>query len=169
MAPLVFVGFMGCGKSRVGRCVAERLQRDFVDLDDSIEDRAGRTIPEIFTEQGEHVFRHLETEALAAHLGADHPVIATGGGAWLSERNRALSRAAGAVSVFLEVPWEVLLERLSRHPEKRPLFTDPASARRLYRERLPVYRTADLLVQTDGRESADQVALRVIGRVREEA
>jgi shikimate kinase len=170
VAPLVFIGFMGCGKSRVGHRVAEILGRDFVDLDAVIERHAGRSIPEIFAEQGEPVFRALETEVLAARLSeAPDGVLATGGGAWMEARNRARCRDAGAVSVYLDVPWEILLERIERQPERRPLYAGADATRRLYEHRVPTDRLADLIIATSGREPVDTVAHRVVRALSEAA
>ena len=140
---VVLVGFMGCGKTVVGSLLAQRLDWPLVDLDARIEASAGRSIPEIFAHQGEAVFRDLEHDELRRALEPQRQVIATGGGAFIAERNRALLEGR-ATSFWLDPGFDTLLARLT--PEERahrPLFRDPAAARALYRERAPIYALAD--------------------------
>src|SRR5215203_1657992 len=122
---LVLVGLPGSGKSAVGRRVASRHGATFIDLDDQIEKAQGRTIPEIFAQDGEAAFRRLERAAVGA-LGPADPgsglrrVISPGGGAVVDPRNRwALYR--GRLAVWLDVRTEVLAQRLRRSPNVRPL------------------------------------------------
>jgi shikimate kinase / 3-dehydroquinate synthase len=143
---VVLVGLPGSGKSAVGRRLAHRHDASFIDLDDSIEKGAGRTIPEIFAQDGEAAFRAMERAAVAG-LGAADPepgirrVIATGGGAVVDPRNRwALYR--GRLPIWLDGRPEVLAQRLRRSPNVRPLVTgrDPIGAiRSLARERERFY------------------------------
>jgi shikimate kinase len=100
---LVLVGLMGSGKSTVGRQLAERLGRSFIDTDAVVADRAGRTIAEIFQTDGEAAFRHMESQIIAEVTSAGGAVIATGGGAVLSAENRALMRQDSLV-VWLQAP-----------------------------------------------------------------
>ena len=109
------VGFMGAGKTSVGRALARRLQWQFVDLDQRIETQTGLAVAEIFAGSGEEAFRRLETatlRALLAELRDGSPaVVALGGGAPLREENAALLAACGAPQVFLDAPFEVVRER----------------------------------------------------------
>ena len=149
---VVLVGLPGSGKSAVGRRLAHRHDARFVDLDDSIEKAAGRSIPQIFAERGEAAFRALERQAVA-ELGPADPdpairtVVATGGGAVVDPRNRwALYR--GRLPVWLDVRPEVLAQRLRRSPNVRPLITgrDPMGAiRDLARDRERFYSAAHRL------------------------
>jgi 3-dehydroquinate synthetase/shikimate kinase len=149
---VVLVGLPGSGKSAVGRRLAHRHDARFVDLDDTIEKAAGRSIAEIFAERGEDGFRALERQAVA-ELGPADPaptirtVIATGGGAVIDPRNRwALYR--GRLPVWLDVRPEVLAQRLRRSPNVRPLFAgrDPMGAiRDLTRDRERFYSAAHRL------------------------
>ena len=148
---LCMVGFMGCGKSTVGRLLAERLGWAFVDLDAEIERRAGRPIPEIFEGDGEPRFRELEQEALdeQRHL-AQHGrarVVALGGGAFAHPRTRE-QLELGGVSIWLDCPVERLWPRVEGLSH-RPLARDHAQFVHLYRERLEHYRMADFTVSTD--------------------
>jgi len=156
---LFLVGFMGSGKSTVGRLLAGRLGWTFEDVDDEIERLQGRTINQIFAEQGEAHFRALERERLEdiAARAADAPaVVALGGGTVAQPANLDLLRAAGGVTVWLECPLEELRRRC-RGMNNRPLFRDPASFEQLYRRRLPYYQQADFRVDADRRDPNDVV------------
>jgi len=117
---IVLIGFMGSGKSSIGRLVAGRLGFQFVDTDALIVERAGREIAEIFASEGEERFRDLETAAIESLAHRERCVIATGGGVVLRERNRGLLRELGFV-VLLMASEDVIFERVSRNT-KRPLL-----------------------------------------------
>lgn len=142
---LYLIGMPGSGKSRVGREVAARLSAPFVDLDKVIEEEAGRSINEIFADQGEAVFRELEKTALSRASSRARAVIACGGGAVLDPENRAVMKATGLV-VWLDVPLEMLARRVSPGG-RRPLIQDGDDLERLMGEREPIYReAADVVV-----------------------
>jgi shikimate kinase/3-dehydroquinate synthase len=131
---------MGAGKSTVGLEVADRLGREFVDLDREIERAAGRSVPQIFGERGETAFRVLETEAVRSSLRKGRPaVVALGGGAVTSEATRTLLRER-AVTVHLEVDVEEAWSRAGGGD--RPLAEDESRFRALFAERDPLYREA---------------------------
>jgi shikimate kinase len=157
---VVLVGLMGSGKTTVGRALAERLQRPLLDTDELVEQRAGRTIREIFTSDGEEVFRKLEAEVLAEVLATIEPVVvATGGGVVVRAENRAALDAADARVVWLCAEPSTLLDRV-RHAGNRPLLDhDPeATLQRMADERAPLYReVADLIVRVDGRSTYEVV------------
>ena len=117
---IVLVGFMGSGKSAVGRLVAKRLRFQFVDTDQLIIKRAGMPIAGIFAEHGEEYFRDLETVALESLGQSRRCVIATGGGVVVKERNRAIMKELGFV-VWLTASEDVIFDRVSRN-DKRPLL-----------------------------------------------
>lgn len=148
---LVLVGPMGAGKSSIGRRLASRFGLDFVDADAEIEARTGARIPMIFECEGEAGFRAREAAALADLLQRDGIVLATGGGAVLDPRNRALMRQRGFV-VHLQVSLERQLERLARD-RSRPLIAGDDRRQvleRLAAERAPLYaEVADLDFDTD--------------------
>lgn len=140
---LVLVGPMGSGKSTLGRALAARLRRPFVDVDARIVADAGRSIAALFDDEGETGFRARETRVLAAALGEPAAVIATGGGAVLAEANRAAMRAAGVV-IYLQVDAATQLARL-QYDQGRPLLQAPDRAQRLAQlqaQREPLYRAA---------------------------
>ena len=151
---MAIVGYMGSGKTTVGRLLANRTNRDFVDLDHEISRAAGRTIPEIFAEGGEERFRDLEHAALVSAL--DHPdpaVISCGGGAVTRPENRAA--LLQTPTVFLSEDVDALFERT--RGDDRPLRCGSREDfSRRYAERLPLYReVADVEVHADGRGAAD--------------
>jgi shikimate kinase len=155
---VLIIGFMGSGKSTVGRVVADRLGLPFVDLDREIEQRDGRPIPEIFARGGEVAFREVES-AIVSELGSLEPsVIACGGGAVLSAPNRETLMRAGTV-VYLRVSAEEALARIG-HTDDRPLLAGagPDAAAALLRSREAFYdETADFVVETSSR-TPEQVA-----------
>jgi len=163
MRHVFLIGFMGAGKSTVARIVAARLDRPCVDLDDRIEVAAGRSIHEIFAEQGEPAFRELESAALATLASEPPSVVACGGGVVLSDENRALLGRMGFV-VYLHVSAGETLARIG-NDETRPLLSGPGgalAATSLLEARESLYAAvADATVETVGR-SAEQVATDVL-------
>lgn len=112
---------MGCGKTSVGRRLAELLGWTFIDLDEEIEKRIGQTIREVFAQRGEAHFRAIEREELSRVSRFEKAVIALGGGAFCSAENRKITESTG-VSIWLDVRMEVLFPRCVGNPA-RPLFT----------------------------------------------
>ena len=157
---------MGSGKSTVGRLLAERLKRPFIDIDERVEKRAGCSVAELFARAGEEAFRRLEAEALAEALAEKAAVIATGGGALLDEDSREQARRRGAVAVLLVDPAQVL-QRVGREgAADRPLLDrDPERLRRRLADRAAKYaRAAHIAVDTT-RLTPVQVADRVIAKL----
>jgi shikimate kinase len=148
---VVLVGMMGSGKSTVGRRVAERLGRPFRDSDDDIEAQTGRTVRQIWEEEGEPAFRKLEAQALRDALASPEPsVIAAAGGTVLDPANRDAMKDAGTV-VWLRGRPETLAQRVGRKDHRPLLAGDPeAVLRRLAEERMPLYGVlADVVVDID--------------------
>lgn len=145
--PLVLVGMMGAGKTTVGRRLATRLGRRFLDSDEEIEKAAQMTIPEIFAQRGEPEFRAGETRVISRLLKETDIVLATGGGAFVNLDTRALVKS-DAVSVWLKADLDVLFERVSRR-SNRPLLktADPrGTLEKLIHDRYPIYAEADVTV-----------------------
>lgn len=149
MSNLVLIGFMGTGKTTVGKKVAKELGMEFVDTDKEIEKITGLTVSEIFAKDGEVRFRSEERAAVRRLTQGDNRVIATGGGVVLNPENMALLRAHGVVISLVATP-EVIYERV-RRKKTRPLLTSSdllASIEKLLEERADLYREADAAVDT---------------------
>ncbi|HEY0212773.1 MAG TPA: shikimate kinase [Paenirhodobacter sp.] len=168
--PIVLVGMMGAGKTSVGTALARMLQVPFLDSDDEIVRAAQMPIAEIFARDGEPFFRARESEVLARLLGDQPTVISTGGGAFLSEANRALIARQG-VSVWLRADLELLWQRV-RHKTTRPLLrtADPkGTLEGLLMARAPVYAQAQVAVEAEPELSIERMAQKVISALKAEA
>jgi len=154
-ARVILVGFMGAGKSAVGRRLARRLKYRFVDLDTRIEKRAGKRIAELFREQGEPAFRALEQEEAAAATEMENVVVAAGGGAFAAPATRALLQKR-ALTVWLQCDLETILARV-RLDGSRPLAGNREIMRALLAEREPSYRQADVTVDASRRKPREVV------------
>lgn len=164
---IFFIGFMGSGKTTVGTEVARRLGLEFVDLDQEIERRAGRSIADIFARQGETEFRRLEEEELGGLSEREGVVVATGGGCFASPTNRSRIRELGGISVWLDVPMSGILDRMSEASrQRRPLLRDLERAQRLYESRRPSYSEADHRIVLEGDEEPTEVVDRVVDLLR---
>ncbi|WP_420415652.1 shikimate kinase [Roseibium sp.] len=144
---IVLVGIMGCGKSTVGKRLASRLGLEFVDADSEIERAANMTVSEIFAEHGEPYFRSGEERVIARLLQEGPQVLATGGGAFMSETTRDEINANG-LSIWLKVDFETVMARVRRR-STRPLLRNPdpeGTMRKLMADREPVYAKAKLTV-----------------------
>ena len=149
------VGFMGAGKTSVGRALSRRLGWDFEDLDDRIQAREQRTIEEIFERSGEAYFRRAEHEALReliVGLSSSPRVIALGGGAYAQARNARLLTEQGLLTIFLDAPIEELFRRCQQEPVERPLRRDLQQFRELNEQRRPSYLKAALRIETSGKD-----------------
>ncbi|MEO8192141.1 MAG: thiamine phosphate synthase [Acidobacteriota bacterium] len=154
------VGFMGSGKTVIGRRVAERLAVPFVDLDEEIERTSGLTVRALFESAGEAAFRERESIFLEATRSLPDAVVATGGGCYVQDRNRRAIASLGR-AVFLDVPTPVLLSRLEGKTD-RPLFAGPEQAALLAAARAPFYRIGTVPVALSDQtieEAADRILL----------
>ena len=173
---LVLTGFMGAGKTTVGRLLADRLAWDFLDLDAYIESRTGLTVPSIFTTHGEAHFRQLESAALASALGRSSLVLALGGGAPEVLTNRLLlEQTPQTATIFLDAPFATLFDRCMMQAlnpaasgiapneaasQLRPLLADSAAAEARFLLRQPIYRRlAQLTLDTAGLSPEQTVAV----------
>ena len=161
---VVLCGPMGSGKSSVGRALARRWHLTFRDIDDDVETTTGRTVADVFADDGEDRFRQLEREAVARALEIHDGILALGGGAVLDQTTRsALGRyaAGGGIIVFLDVSEPVAVQRVSRGTTVRPLLSDPERWKQVADARRPVYeQVATLQVVTDDR-TPDEVAAEI--------
>ncbi|MGE4287310.1 MAG: shikimate kinase [Salinivirgaceae bacterium] len=148
---IYLLGYMGCGKSTIGKKLAKTLGFPFIDLDEQIEQQAGKTIVAIFEEDGEAVFRKIEQQALHQTFELENAVIATGGGAACYADNMDQMRVNG-VTVYIELPAKALANRLKNAAEKRPLLKNKNEAEQLafieeaLLVREPYYRRACVIV-----------------------
>jgi len=163
IANLALVGFMGTGKTSVGRLVAEQLNFEFLDTDELIQAKTGRTIADIFSHDGEAAFREMERQVVIDLASRHKVVISTGGGLPTNQENLAKLKSYALVVCLWSSP-ERIWERV-RHQSHRPLLhdSDPQQKiRDLLRVRDPFYKQADVLMNTDIRnlkEVAQQVVL----------
>jgi shikimate kinase len=163
--PIVLVGMMGAGKTTVGRRLAARLGRHFVDSDEEVEKAAGMSIEDIFKAHGEADFRAGEVRVIARLLKDDNIVLGTGGGAFINPDTRALVKQA-AISVWIKADFELLFQRVSRR-SNRPLLktANPRETlQKLIDARYPTYAEADVTVVSRD-VPQDQVASEVIDAV----
>ncbi len=165
---IFLVGFMGAGKTSVGRALARYLNWAFEDLDERIERLEHRTVPEIFRDSGESEFRRAEHAAVRSVLGELEggavKVVALGGGAFVQENNAALLRGAGVPTVFLDARVEELWQRCSKQAEEagteRPLLGSINQFRELYETRRKHYMQASHKIPTEGR-SFEEIAAEI--------
>jgi shikimate kinase / 3-dehydroquinate synthase len=167
---LYFTGFMASGKSRIGRLIAERLQRDFIDTDQMISEKAGKTVSEIFAELGESAFRKMEVEVVEELSTRKNLVVALGGGALTQAQIPPLLRKSGMLVRLWATP-EVLSERIGRR-NTRPLLAGLSPEDRLAKitamleEREKYYQLADFSVESSNQYPEDHVAERVMAALR---
>ena len=162
---LIFlVGFMGAGKTTVGQALAEGLGCEFIDLDDVIARKAGKSVQQIFLELGEPEFRRLETEAIRSCRNLVRSVVALGGGAYVSELNRDLLREVGK-TVWLDCPLEVCLGRI-RGDQSRPLLGDEQAMKTLMDNRRDSYSKADYAIDS-AKRTPEELAKEILQLLRE--
>jgi shikimate kinase len=164
----IFVtGFMGVGKSTVGRCLAAALELPFVDLDEEIEGHTGEPIAGTFDQRGEAAFRQLEAEVLAAIVRRPPAVIATGGGTVTNEANRVLMDAHG-VSVWIDLPFASIARRLvGEEQAERPLFQHRSQAQALFQARLSAYHACNFRIAVKAADGPEEIAARIQQQLQE--
>lgn len=160
---IYLIGFMGAGKTTVGRRLAKKLGWKFIDLDREIERTEGRTIADLFRENGEPHFRMLEHQRLQEVSTSEKAVIALGGGTFADPANRDLAQNTG-LTIWLKVSFAQVAERV-KIDGTRPKFGNKEQAERLYQMREPYYAMAKLHVLTDS-QSPEAVANEILGVIR---
>lgn len=161
---------MGAGKTSVGTELARLLDRRFVDLDSWIAERQQRAPGEIIKQDGEAVFRLVETRALDKVLQEGQSsaiVLAVGGGAWTLAENRELIAQHEAFTVWLDAPFELCWQRIELDEDTRPLAPSREIAEALYDARRPIYALADARIAVSGNDDAEAVAQKVTDAMRE--
>lgn len=157
---IYLVGFMGSGKTTIGRELAARIDAPFFDLDELIEAAEGMTIRELFAQRGEPYFRKRERDLLRSTKNLDAAVIATGGGTYTFDENIQFIQSEG-LSVFLSAPYALLRSRI-RRKEDRPMFRDDISTHELYANRIRYYRMSDITIDVREEETPVEIVERLV-------
>lgn len=158
---IYLVGFMGAGKTTVGRELAARIDAPFFDLDELVETSEKTSIKDIFAQHGEPYFRKRERDLLRSTKNLDAAVIATGGGTFTFDENIQFIQSEG-MSVYLAAPYALLRSRMGAKAGERPLFTDDLSTHELYAGRIRYYRMADLTIEMREEETPVEIVERLV-------
>lgn len=163
MRNIILIGFMGSGKSTIGKILAQKLELQWMDMDIEIEKKANKTIKEIFNQDGEDYFRSLETEQLRSLKDKENNVLSTGGGVVLKEENRKILKEIGTV-VFLHADSNQIIQNL-KGSDNRPLLQGNNPEEKIIRlldQRESTYlNAADIIIQTTGK-SIDNIVEEII-------
>jgi shikimate kinase len=158
---IYLVGFMGAGKTTVGRELASRVEAPFFDLDELIESAEKISIKDIFAQHGEPYFRKRERDLLRSTKYVESAVIATGGGTFTFDENIQFIQSEG-LSVYLSAPYSLLRARIGDKAAERPLFRDDNAAHELLAQRVKYYRTADVTIDVREEETPSEIVERLI-------
>ncbi len=158
---IYLVGFMGSGKTTIGRELAARIDAPFFDLDELIEAAESSSIKEIFARRGEPYFRKRERDVLRSTKHLDGAVIATGGGTFTFDENVHFIQSEG-LSVYLSAPYALLRARIGEKAADRPLFTDDLATHELYANRTRYYRMSDLAIDVREDETPAEIVERLM-------
>ena len=158
---IYLIGFMGAGKTTVGRELAGRIGAPFFDLDELIESAEKSSIKDIFAQHGEPYFRKRERDILRSTRHLEHAVIATGGCTFTFDENIQFIQSEG-LSVYLSVTYALLRNRIGDKAGDRPLFRDDVAAHELYANRVRFYRMADLTLEVREEETPAEVVERLM-------
>jgi shikimate kinase len=158
---IYLIGFMGAGKTTVGRELASRIDAPFFDLDELIEAAEKTTIKELFASRGEPYFRKRERDILRATRNLDLAVIATGGGTFTFDENIQFIQSEG-LSVYLSAPYALLRARIGDKAAERPMFRDDLSAHELFANRIRYYRMSDVTIEIREEETPAEIVERLM-------
>jgi shikimate kinase len=158
---IYLVGFMGSGKTTVGRELAARIDAPFFDLDELVESAERLSIKEIFAQHGEPYFRKRERDVLRSTKHLEGAVIATGGGTFTFDENVQFIQAEG-LSVYLSASYALLRARIGDKAADRPLFSDDLATHELYANRIRYYRMADLAIDVREKETPSEIVERLM-------
>ena len=155
------VGFMGAGKTTIGRSLADRLECPFFDLDDLVTAAEKMSVKDIFAQHGEPYFRKRERDLLRSTRYLDRGVIATGGGTFTFDENIQFIQSEG-LSVYLSAPYALLRSRIGEKAAERPLFRDDIATHELFNNRIRYYRMADVTIEVRDDETPKQIVERLL-------
>lgn len=164
MKNIYLVGFMGSGKSTVGKILAEKLNMNFIDIDKLIEEKEGMKIKDIFEQKGESYFRELERKQIEAIVNQEGLVVSTGGGLGANLDNMNLMKKNGDV-IWLDVSLNTVLDRL-KNDQDRPLLKQPIEKiKQLFEERKNVYRLANIRINAD-KKTPSQIVEEILTKIK---
>jgi shikimate kinase len=158
---IYIVGFMGAGKTTIGRELAQRLEAPFFDLDDLVEASEKMSIKDIFAQHGEPYFRKRERDLLRSTRYLDRAVIATGGGTFSFDENIQFIQSEG-LSVYLSAPYALLRGRIGDKAAERPLFRDDVATHDLFNSRIRYYRMSDVTIEVREDDTPKQIVERLL-------
>jgi shikimate kinase len=158
---IYLVGFMGAGKTTVGRELAARIDAPFFDLDELVEAAEKMSIKDMFANHGEPYFRKRERDILRSTRNLERAVIATGGGTYTFDDNIQFIQSEG-LSVYLAAPYSLLRARIGDKAAERPLFRDDVATHELYCSRIRYYRTCDLTIEMRDDETPAEIVERLL-------
>ena len=158
---IYLIGFMGAGKTTVGRELGRRIGAPFFDLDDLVESAEKMSIKDIFAQHGEPYFRKRERDILRSTHYLEEAVIATGGGTFTFEENIQFIQSEG-VSVYLSAPYSLLRGRIGEKAAERPMFRDDVAAHELYNTRLRFYKMSDIVLDIRDDETPMEIVERIV-------
>jgi shikimate kinase len=158
---IYLVGFMGSGKTTVGRELAARVDAPFFDLDELVASAEQLGIKDLFAQRGEAYFRKRERDVLRSTKHLDAAVIATGGGTFTFDENIQFIQSEG-LSVYLSAPYALLRARVGEKAADRPLFTDDLATHELYANRIRYYRMADITIEVREEETPTEIVERMV-------
>jgi len=160
---IILCGFMGCGKSTIGKAISKKIKYEFIDSDEFIEKHEKMTIPEIFEKFGEDYFRNKETDSISKISKLDHCVVSLGGGAVLNKENAKVLKTSGKL-FFLNISAQEVYNRLKNDTSRPLLQTDDklTAISSLLSKRLPIYNeVADVIIDVDGK-TVDEISEEIL-------
>jgi len=164
MKNIYLVGFMGSGKSTVGKILAEKLNMNFIDIDKLIEEKEGMKIKDIFEQKGESYFRELERKQIEAIVNQEGVIVSTGGGLGANLDNMNLMKKNGDV-IWLDVSLNTVLDRL-KNDQDRPLLKQPTEKiKQLFEERKNIYRLANIRINAD-KKTPSQIVEEILTKIK---
>ena len=158
---IYLIGFMGAGKTTIGRELGRRIGAPFFDLDDLVEAAEKLSIKDIFAQHGEPYFRKRERDILRSTHYLEDAVIATGGGTFTFEENIQFIQSEG-VSIYLSAPYALLRSRIGDKAAERPMFRDDIAAHELYNSRLRFYKMSDIILDIREDETPMEIVERIV-------